>query len=105
MDEVYAEESRFKSELLMHYRAQVFSALFGTKLPGEGCVYVSQNLNFLRPVYIGDTVIATIVITEIDREKRRVFFDTFCKVKNKKVIRSSRNIHTLIKIKYIFVIS
>jgi len=49
-------------------------------------VYVSQNLNFKRPVYIGDEVIATIEVVGIDVEKRRVFFSTTCKVKNKVVI-------------------
>lgn len=47
-----------------------FSALFGTKLPGEGCVYVSQSLNFKRPVYMGDTVTATVIVKSIDIDKK-----------------------------------
>lgn len=87
MDDDYAQKSRFKKRIahgLMS--ASYFSALFGTKIPGEGCVYVSQLLQFKRPVYIGDTVTATVIVKEVDLKKRRVFFKTICKVKNKIVI-------------------
>lgn len=87
MDDDYAEKSHFKKRIahgLMS--ASYFSALFGTKIPGEGCVYVSQSLQFKRPVYLNDTVIATVIVKAIDLKKRRVFFRTICKVKNKLVI-------------------
>ena len=87
MSEEYAEKSRFKKRIahgLMS--ASYFSALFGTKLPGEGCVYVSQLLQFKKPVYLGDTVTATVIVKDIDLNKRRVYFRTICKVKNKIVI-------------------
>jgi 3-hydroxybutyryl-CoA dehydratase len=87
MSEEYAEKSRFKKRIAHGLlSASFFSAMFGTKLPGNGCVYVSQSLNFRRPVYIGDTVEATVEIFKIDKEKSRVFFKTVCKVKNKVVI-------------------
>ena len=87
MSEEYAEKSRFKKRIahgLMS--ASYFSALFGTKIPGEGCVYVSQSLQFKRPVYLGDTVTATVIVQDVDLIKRRVFFRTLCRVKNKIVI-------------------
>ncbi len=83
----YAEKSRFKRRIAHGMiSSSFFSALFGTRLPGPGCVYVNQFLDFKRPVYIGDTVTAIITVTEIDNSKNRVFFDTVCKVKNKIVI-------------------
>ena len=36
--------------------ASFISTVLGTKLPGPGCIYVSQNLKFKAPVRIGDTV-------------------------------------------------
>jgi len=87
MSDEYAENSRYKRRIahgLMS--ASFFSALFGTKLPGPGCVYVSQSLQFKRPVYLGDTVTASIIVKRVDLIKRRVFFQTVCKVKNKTVI-------------------
>jgi len=87
MSDEYAEKSRFKRRIAHGMiSSSFFSALFGTKLPGPGCVYVNQSLNFKRPIYIGDTVTAIITVIEIDNSKNRVFFDTVCKVKNKAVI-------------------
>jgi len=87
MDNEYAKESRYKRRIAHGLiSASYFSALFGTKIPGEGCVYVAQSLRFKRAVYLNDTVTATVIVTKIDTLKRRVFFRTLCKVKNKIVI-------------------
>lgn len=84
IDECYAENSRYKKRIAHGLlTASFFSAIFGIKIPGEGCVYVSQTLNFKRPVYINDTVIAEVEVFEVDLKKRRVFFNTICKVNNK----------------------
>ena len=51
MSEEYACESRFKKRIAHGLiSASFFSALFGTRLPGPGCVYVGQNLKFKKPV-------------------------------------------------------
>ena len=87
MSDEYAKESRFKKRIahgLMS--ASYFSALFGTKIPGPGCVYVSQSLAFLKPVYLDDTVTATVTVKNINMEKRRVIFNTVCKVGHEVVI-------------------
>ncbi|MEY8197858.1 MAG: hypothetical protein RPS47_01310 [Colwellia sp.] len=68
--------------------------MFGTKLPGPGCVYVSQSFKFKRPVYIDDTVVAMIEVTKVDIEINKVFFDTTCKVKNKVVTLGCAEIYT-----------
>ena len=86
LSDEYASESRYKKRIA-HGLLPVsfFSALFGTKIPGEGCVYVSQSLNFKIPVYIGDTVTAIVEVINVDLVKKIVFFRTICKVKNKVV--------------------
>jgi 3-hydroxybutyryl-CoA dehydratase len=84
MDEEYAKNSRYKKRIAHGMiTASYFSSLFGTKIPGEGCVYVAQSLRFKRPVYLGDTVVASVIVTSVDLIKKRVFFQTICKVKNK----------------------
>jgi len=87
LSDEYASESRYKKRIA-HGLLPVsfFSALFGTRLPGYGCVYLSQTLNFKRPVYINDTVTAIIKVMSIDKVKKRVEFSTICKVKNRIVI-------------------
>jgi len=94
LDEEYAKKSRYKKRIAHSLMtASYFSALFGTKIPGEGCVYVFQSLNFKRPVYINDKITATIEVVDIDKIKRRVFFNTICKVKNKIVINGEAEIY------------
>jgi len=95
LDEVYAENSRYKKRIAHGLMtASYFSALFGTRIPGKGCVYVSQSLQFKRPVYIGDTVVASVEVTNIDLERRRVFFKTVCTVNNKVVTSGEAELYT-----------
>lgn len=94
VDEKYAENSKFKRRIahgLMS--AGFFSQLFGTRLPGPGCVYTAQSLKFLRPVYINDTVIATVEVIAVDIARRRVNFKTYCMTNNKMVIDGEAEIY------------
>lgn len=52
--------------------ASYISTVIGTKLPGPGCVYVSQSLRFKGPVRAGDTVNTRATITAFNDEKSRV---------------------------------
>lgn len=94
VNQEYAEESRY-GKRLAHGLMSVgfFSALFGMRLPGPGCVYVSQNTQFKRPVYINDTVTAVAEVTDVCLKKKRVFFSTNCYVKNKIVISGDAEIY------------
>jgi 3-hydroxybutyryl-CoA dehydratase len=87
VNEEYAKESRLKKRVAHGMiSASFFSGLLGTKLPGAGCLYASQTLEFKRAVYIGDTVTATVIVTDIDVKARRVTLSTVCTVRKKKVI-------------------
>lgn len=93
LSEEYAKNSRFKDRIAHGLlTASFFSAIFGTKLPGEGCVYAGQNLRFKRPVYLNDTVIAQVTVTAVDVPKNRVTFDTICTVKGKVVTSGTAEI-------------
>lgn len=93
LDDEYAQDSRFKKRIAHGLlSASFFSAIFGTQLPGRGCVYASQNLNFKRPVYIGDTVTAIVTVEAVDVQKKRVIFDTKCLVSGKVVISGTAEI-------------
>lgn len=87
VDDAYAKSSRFKNRIAHGLiSGSFFSALFGTRLPGPGCVYVSQSFQFKKPVYLGDTVTAIIEVVGIDEKNRRVNFRTICKVRHRTVI-------------------
>ena len=51
--------------------ASLISTVVGTKLPGPGAIYMSQNIRFTAPVRAGDTVTAVARVTKVDRERRR----------------------------------
>lgn len=56
--------------------ASLFSTLLAMQLPGHGAVYLSQAVQFLRPVKLGDTVMARVEITAIDALKHRITLAT-----------------------------
>lgn len=66
--------------------AAFISTVFGTKMPGPGSIYLSQNLKFKAPVKIGDTVVTRVTVKELFPEKRRALFDTVCTVADKVVV-------------------
>ncbi len=66
--------------------AAFISTLVGTKLPGPGCIYMSQSLTFLAPVRAGDTVNTRATVTDINLEKGRVTLHTQCMVRDEVVI-------------------
>lgn len=72
--------------------AAYISTVFGTKLPGPGCIYLSQSLKFKAPVKIGDTVLATVTVKELNAEKRKAIFDTVCTVAGKVVLEGQAEI-------------
>jgi 3-hydroxybutyryl-CoA dehydratase len=69
--------------------ASLISTVLGTKLPGPGCIYLSQTLKFLAPVRAGDTVRAEVLLKSLDRERRRCVFETSCKVGGKNVLEGA----------------
>lgn len=56
--------------------AGFISNVLGTKLPGPGTIYLGQELKFVKPVFIGDTVTATVTVKEKIEEKNRLKLDT-----------------------------
>ena len=81
MNAEFAANTRFKQRIAHGMLSAAYiSTLIGTRLPGPGCLYISQTLRFTAPVRIGDTVIATATITGIDSARRRVKLSTICRV-------------------------
>jgi acyl dehydratase len=54
------------------------SSVIGTRLPGPGTIYLSQNFRFLRPVYVGDRVTARVEVVERVAERNRLRLQTTC---------------------------
>jgi len=58
--------------------ASLVSKVLGTQLPGNGTVHIAQNVEFLMPVFIGETIEAKVEATRIDGKLGRVWFDILC---------------------------
>ncbi|MGL5055500.1 MAG: MaoC family dehydratase [Fusobacteriaceae bacterium] len=79
LDEEYAAKTMFKKRISHGILVSgLISAVLGTKLPGEGAIYMGQELKFMAPVYIGDEITATVEIVELVPEKNRVICSTIC---------------------------
>jgi 3-hydroxybutyryl-CoA dehydratase len=79
LDQTYAEKTMFKGRIA-HGLLSVglFSNILGNILPGYGTIYLSQEVKFLAPVRIGDTITARVEVIELIPEKNRVKFKTTC---------------------------
>ena len=87
LDSEYAIRSRYKGQIIHGLMAaSLFSGLFGTKLPGEGCVYKSQTVRFKRAIYVDDIVTARVEVVLVDIKKKIIKFKTLCYVSNRIVI-------------------
>lgn len=78
LSEEFAAKTRF-GERIAHgmLTAGLISAVIGMKLPGPGCLYLSQTLSFLAPVKIGDEITARAEVTEVI-SGRRLKLRTVC---------------------------
>ena len=79
INQAYAEQTAFKTRIAHGMLAAGFiSTVLGNQLPGPGTIYMSQSLNFLAPVAIGDTITATAEVVELNKDKKRARLKTVC---------------------------
>jgi len=79
LDADFAASTPFRN-VVAHgmWAASLISAVLGTRLPGPGTAYVSQTLEFLAPVHVGDTLTVTVTVSRCDRRERQVVLDCRC---------------------------
>ncbi len=79
LDAEYAKATRFGARIAHGMlTASLISAVLGTRLPGPGGIYLSQTLKFLKPVFVGDTITATVTITAVHPERPVLTLKTLC---------------------------
>jgi len=87
LNDEFARETMFKGRIAHGMlSASLISTVFGTKMPGPGCIYMSQTLRFKAPVRPGDTVTARVTVVELKPEKKQARFDCVCLVNGKAVL-------------------
>ena len=86
LDDEYAAATPFKARIAHGMMsAGLISTVLGTQLPGPGCIYLDQQIKFRAPVFIQDTVVATVTIEDINQRRGRVTLKTQCFVNDKLV--------------------
>ena len=79
LDEQYAVSTIFKTRIVHGFLVgSLISAVIGTILPGKGSIYLHQDMDFKRPVYIEEEITAIVTITQINIEKELYYLETKC---------------------------
>jgi acyl dehydratase len=73
LDEQYAASTPFKKPIMHGFLSgSIFSKVFGTIYPGEGTIYLKQEMIFKRPMFVESTYKAKFNVVAIDAEKKTV---------------------------------
>lgn len=94
LNESYAKNTSFGSRVVHGMlTASFISKVFGMNFPGPGCIYLSQTLKFVNPVFLNDVVIVKVEITGVNIERSILEFVTVCDVNNKTVLIGKAEIY------------
>jgi 3-oxoacyl-[acyl-carrier protein] reductase len=93
----YAETTPFK-DIVVHgmLGASFLSTVIGTQLPGEGALWISQTLDFLLPVRLGDVLTVTCVVEK--KHDRERLLDLSARIENQsgQVVLSGKGVVKLL---------
>ncbi|MCX6291725.1 MAG: MaoC family dehydratase [Bacteroidetes bacterium] len=72
LDESYASESIFGTRVMHGFLAgSVFSKIIGMHFPGNGAIYLSQTMDFLKPMFVNRPYKAEVKVIECIFDKNR----------------------------------
>lgn len=81
LDDEYAATTPFKQRIAHGmFTGGLISAALAMDLPGPGTIYLSQNLQFKRPVCIGDEL--TVILTALEKHETKPIVTLSCEVLN-----------------------
>lgn len=87
----FAKTSLFKQRIAHGMlSAGLISTVLGTQLPGINTIYLGQELQFLAPVFLGDTLTATVECLEKDDAKHRLVFRTTVTNQDGKIVTDGK---------------
>ena len=79
LDQDYAKATRFGAKIAHGMLIGSFiSNVIGTRMPGEGSIYMKQEMTFLRPVYYGDRITVEIAVKALQKDRNRAVLSTDC---------------------------
>ena len=82
LDSNFASKTNFGRKIVHGMLiASLFSGLLGEKMPGKGTIYLGQTITFIKPVFINETVTASVEIKYIRKDKPIYTLKTICETK------------------------
>lgn len=79
LDQEKAEQTIFKKKIVHGMLVGSYiSGIIGNDFPGNGTIYLKQNLMFKRPVLYNQEITIKVEIVDIDEEKSRLVLGTTC---------------------------
>jgi 3-hydroxybutyryl-CoA dehydratase len=79
VNEIYSQTTSFKTRIAHGLlTAGLISAVMANQLPGPGTIYIRQELDFLAPAGIGDTITAHVEVIDIIKDMNRIRLRTWC---------------------------
>jgi 3-hydroxybutyryl-CoA dehydratase len=79
LDEEFAKQTRFGRRIAHGMlSASLISAVIASEMPGQGSIYLGQTLQFVAPVFPGDTVTARVTVSAIREDKPIIELETVC---------------------------
>jgi phosphate acetyltransferase len=79
LQEVYATDDMLRQVVApLLWSGALISWVIGTRLPGPGSIYQGQTLRFHKAVKVGDSLKATVTVTEKDPTDHSVSMDCSC---------------------------
>jgi enoyl-CoA hydratase len=79
LDEAYSATTMFKKRIVHgSFVGSMISAILGNTLPGHGSIYLSQTMNFKKPVYLEDEVTCIVEVKELIADKSIYKLSTNC---------------------------
>ena len=73
MDKQKAEKGPFGKRIAHGvYGIGMISSILAMQMPGEGTIYLEQNAKFLKPIYLEDTITATVEIVDIINKEKGI---------------------------------
>ena len=87
LDEEHAKGTRFGRRIAHGMlTSSLISNVIGNELPGVGSIYLSQTLQFLAPVFAGDTITARATVTSVREDKPIVKLETVCSNQREEIV-------------------
>lgn len=96
LDQAYAETTVFRGRIAHGMLTGAYiSALLAGELPGPGAIYLTQSLEFLRPVRIGDALTVRVEVVAIDENTAQVTLATSASLGRRAAVRGQAQVQAL----------